>query len=35
MDALAHASENDHIAVVRFLKAKGAMETVARVEKEP
>ena len=34
MDALAHAAENDHAAVVRFLKSKGAMETVARVEKE-
>jgi hypothetical protein len=35
LDALAHADENDHAAVVRFLKSKGAMETVARVEKEP
>jgi len=34
MDALTHATENDHTAVVRFLKSKGAMETVARVEKE-
>jgi hypothetical protein len=35
MAALAHASENDHAAVVRFLKAKGAMETVAQAEKNP
>jgi hypothetical protein len=34
MNALARASENDHPAVVRFLKSKGAFETVARVEKE-
>ena len=34
MNALAHAAENDHAAVVRFLKSKGAMETVARVQKE-
>ena len=34
MDALAHANESDHAAVIRFLKSKGAMETVARVEKE-
>ena len=34
LDALAHADENDHAAVVRFLKSKGAMETVARAEKE-
>ncbi len=33
MDALAHAAENDHAVVVRFLKSKGAVETVARVEK--
>ncbi len=33
-DALAHAAENDHAAVVRFLKSKGALETIARVEKE-
>jgi ankyrin repeat protein len=34
MDALAHAAENDHAAVVRFLKSKGVSETVAKVEKE-
>lgn len=33
-DALAHAAENDHAAVVRFLKSKGALETIAKVEKE-
>ena len=33
-DALARAAENDHAAVVRFLKSKGALETIARVEKE-
>jgi len=34
MNALAHATENDHRAVVRFLKSKGAVETEARVRKE-
>ena len=34
MNALAHAADNDHAAVVRFLKSKGAVETVAKVEKE-
>jgi ankyrin repeat protein len=34
MDALARAAENDHAAVVRFLKSKGVSETVAKVEKE-
>lgn len=34
MDALALADENDHAAVIRFLKSKGAMETVARAEKK-
>lgn len=34
MDALARADENDHVAVVRFLKSKGAVETVARAEKQ-
>ena len=34
MNALAHAVEGDHAAVVRFLKSKGAFETVAKVEKE-
>lgn len=34
MDALAHAAENDHPAVVRFLKSKGAFEAVAKVEKD-
>jgi hypothetical protein len=34
MNALAHASENDHPAVVRFLKSKGAMETLARIDKK-
>jgi len=33
-NALGHAAENDHAAVIRFLKSKGAMETAARVEKE-
>jgi hypothetical protein len=33
-DALAHATENDHAAVVRFLKSKGVSESGARVEKE-
>ncbi|HEY8184728.1 MAG TPA: ankyrin repeat domain-containing protein [Pyrinomonadaceae bacterium] len=33
-NALAYAAENDHAAVVRFLKSKGAMETVAQVEEE-
>ena len=34
MNALAHANENDHRAVVRFLKSKGAVETETRVRKE-
>jgi carboxypeptidase family protein/ankyrin repeat protein len=34
MDALAHAAENNHAVVVRFLKSKGAMEIVARVQKD-
>ncbi len=34
MNALAHANENDHRAVVRFLKSKGAVETELRVRKE-
>jgi hypothetical protein len=34
MDALALADENEHAAVIRFLKSKGAMETVARAEKK-
>jgi len=33
-NALGQAAENDHAAVIRFLKSKGAMETAARVEKE-
>jgi ankyrin repeat protein len=34
MDALAHALDNDHRVVVRFLKSKGAVETVAQVKKD-
>jgi ankyrin repeat protein len=34
MNALAHAAANDHLTVVRFLKSKGAFETVAKVEKQ-
>ena len=34
-NALTYATENDHVAVVRFLKSKGAFETVARVEELP
>jgi ankyrin repeat protein len=34
VDALAHAIDNDHRVVVRFLKSKGAVETVAPVEKD-
>jgi hypothetical protein len=34
-NALAHAGENDHPAVVRFLKSKGAYETVAQLEEGP
>lgn len=34
MNALAHAAENDHRVVVRFLKSKGAVETVAPVRKD-
>lgn len=34
-DALAHAGQNDHPAVVRFLKSQGAFEIVAQVEKTP
>ncbi len=34
MDALAHAMDGDHRVVVRFLKSKGAVETVAQVEKD-
>jgi len=30
MSALAHAAENNHAAVIRFLKSKGAVEIVAR-----
>lgn len=33
MDALAHAAENDQVPVIRFLKSKGAFQTVAKVEK--
>ncbi|MEP6636434.1 MAG: ankyrin repeat domain-containing protein [Acidobacteriota bacterium] len=33
-DALAYAVESNHAAVVRFLKSKGAIETVARVDKK-
>jgi ankyrin repeat protein len=33
-NALAYAMENDHAAVIRFLKSKGATEMVAKVEKE-
>ena len=33
-DALAHAIDNDHRVVVRFLKSKGAVETVAQVQKD-
>ena len=32
--ALSLAAENDHSPVVRFLRAKGAVETAAKVEKE-
>jgi hypothetical protein len=34
MNALAHALENDHAAVVRFLKSKGAVELVEKVMEE-
>ena len=34
MSAMAHAAENDHAAVIRFLKSKGAVETVARVRED-
>jgi ankyrin repeat protein len=34
-NALARAGENDHPAVVRFLKSKGAFETVAQIEEVP
>jgi len=34
LDALAHAIDNDHRVVVRFLKSKGAVETVAQVKKD-
>ena len=34
-NALAHAGENNHPAVVRFLKSKGAFETVAQIEELP
>lgn len=33
-NALAYATENDHPAVVRLLKSKGAFETEAKVKKE-
>lgn len=33
-NALALATENDHLVVVRFLRSKGAVETVAKVEKK-
>jgi hypothetical protein len=33
--ALDLAAENDHHPVVRFLKSKGAFETLAKLEKEP
>jgi hypothetical protein len=33
-NALALAAENDHLPVVRFLKSKGALERIAKVEKE-
>jgi hypothetical protein len=33
-NALAYAAENDHTKVVRFLKSKGAFETVAKVEED-
>jgi hypothetical protein len=31
---LAQATENDHEAVIRFLKSQGALATVARAEKD-
>ena len=34
MNPLAHAAENDHLPVVRFLKSKGAMETVKKVKEQ-
>lgn len=34
MSALAHALDNNHNAVARFLRSKGAVETVAQVQKE-
>jgi len=33
-NALSLAVENDHMSVVRFLRSKGAVETVAKVERE-
>ena len=33
-DPLAYAMENDHKVVVRFLKSKGAVETVVEVKEE-
>ena len=33
-NALADAAENDHLAVVRFLKSRGAVETVAKLKKQ-
>ena len=33
-NALALAAENNHLVVVRFLRSKGAVETVAKLEKE-
>jgi hypothetical protein len=34
VNALALAAQNDHLPVARFLKSKGAFESVAKVEKE-
>jgi hypothetical protein len=34
MDALAHAMDNDHRVVVRFLKSKGAVQTVAQAQQD-
>jgi ankyrin repeat protein len=31
-NALMYATENDHAKLVRFLKSKGASETLAKVE---
>ena len=33
-EALGVAADDNHAAVVRFLKSKGAFESVAKVEKE-